>query len=672
MTDDERLQDLLLRWEEEAEAGYAVSAEDLCRECPELADELRRRMDALRRVGWLSRPSRQPQVTAHFTSLVPDSEALPGYRLVQRLGRGGFAEVWKANGPHGAVALKFVPQAEQAAGVEWRSVEVLKLIDHPNLLRTYQAWQVEGFFVVAMELADRTLLDRWHEAQAQGSPGIPREELLRYFRQAADAVDFLQKRYIQHRDIKPQNLLLVGDTLKVGDFGLTRLLSHSVTGHTGSLTLAYAAPEFFDGKTTRHSDEYSLAVTYCQMRGGKRPFEGTPAALVAAHLNRAPDLSMLPPEERPAVAKALAKRPAERWPTCRAFVEAVAQPHSPSLHVAGRQKKGGRRMVFLLGGAVALLALTLLLGVLLPQRTPTVTVQPFAMVENGHYIRSAAIKPALPPLNRLVALSNGSGNPLLWDVATGTLLRRLPYEGGPCAALAPLELPLAATGHDDGNVVLWDLKTGKEVRRYTGHASSVSSVAFSPDASRILSGSCDGTLRLWDRETGKEATCLRGHESFVMSVAFDPTGRYALSGSYDGTVRLWDLDAGAQRKRFEGHRSHVLAVAFSPDGHLAASGGLDRAIRVWDTETGREVARLAGHADAVSAVCFLRHNRLIVADGNEVRFLQTPGGEEWLRCPPQPSLVQSLDYTAYKDQLYLVLGTAKDGVRVCALPEPRP
>jgi len=221
--------------------------------------------------------------------------------------------------------LKILSQTD-AAHAERHSLTVLKHLEHPNLLRTYDTWEVQGCFLVAMELADGTLMDRWRQAHSQGLPGIPREELLRYLRDAAEGIDFLQKRYIQHRDIKPQNLFLVGDALKLGDFGLTRLLSHSVTGHSGSLTLCYAPPEFFEGKTTRQSDVYSLAISYCQMRGGRLPFEGSPAELVAAHLHRAPDLSMLPTEERPVVERALAKRPQDRWPTCRAFVEALANP----------------------------------------------------------------------------------------------------------------------------------------------------------------------------------------------------------------------------------------------------------------------------------------------------------------------------------------------------------
>jgi len=259
---EERLDELLLRWEELSESGQELSAEQFCQDCPELAEELHRRIDALRSLSWLSAAPQVGPTPSQFTLLAPDSTPIPGYRLTERLGRGGFAEVWKAIGPNGPVALKFVPAAEKAARIERRSLAVLRHIDHPKLLRTYENWETGGFVILAMELADRTLLDRCYEAQAGGLPGIPRDELLVYLRDAAEGIDFLQKRYIQHRDIKPQNLLLVGGRVKVGDFGLARLLANSVTGHTGSLTLAYAVPEFFEGKTTRQPPMSCIRVIF--------------------------------------------------------------------------------------------------------------------------------------------------------------------------------------------------------------------------------------------------------------------------------------------------------------------------------------------------------------------------------------------------------------------------
>ena len=266
--------------------------------------------------------------------LKPGAEPINGYTLIDRLGKGGFGEVWKATGPGGfQVALKFVALEGRMGTAELRALEVIKSIRHPHLLANFGSWQKDGRLIIAMELADKTLSDRLNECVDQGLPGIPAPEIFEYFLEAAKGLDFLNEprhptgeggtQGIQHRDIKPQNLLLVGGSVKVADFGLARMLEHSTTGHTGSMTPSYAPPEFFQEKTTAQSDQYSLAVSYCQLRGGRLPFEGNPAAVIAGHLYREPDLSMLPEVERGAVARALAKPSRERWPSCRAFVQAV-------------------------------------------------------------------------------------------------------------------------------------------------------------------------------------------------------------------------------------------------------------------------------------------------------------------------------------------------------------
>jgi serine/threonine protein kinase len=268
--------------------------------------------------------------------LAPGMRPLPEYELVRLLGRGGYGEAWQATGPGGfAVALKFIRLGTPADGTELRSIEVMRDIHHPHLLPLFGAWQRDDCLIVAMELAEGTLLDRLREAQAGGLVGIPRGDLLEYMRDAARGIDYLNeprhlaangaRAGIQHKDIKPQNLLLVGGSVKVGDFGLARVLEHTATTASGGgLTPGYAPPEFFQARTTRWSDQYSLAVTYCHLRGGRRPFGGTPLEVMMGHSTRPPDLTMLPEEERPAVERALAKQPEQRWPDCRGFVEALA------------------------------------------------------------------------------------------------------------------------------------------------------------------------------------------------------------------------------------------------------------------------------------------------------------------------------------------------------------
>jgi hypothetical protein len=668
MKAEEQLEKLLLRWEELREAGQEVSVAELCRDSPNLAEELQHRIDALRELDWLQ-SLRQPRglpsaMRSTVSFLAPGMELVPGYRLVRQLGRGGFGEVWQANAPDGTpVALKVVPWADHAAVLEWRALDTLKEVRHENVLVTLGAWRTDSFLVIAMELAEKTLLDRWQEAHQQGSEGIPAEELLDYFHQAAQGIDHLNAIGVQHRDVKPQNLLLVDGRVKVADFGLARVLAHSVTGHTGSLTLAYAAPEFFDGQTTRYSDQYSLAVSYCQLRGGRLPFTGSAAQMVAAHLHRPPDLSMLPPEERAAVSRALAKRPGARWSSCQEFVAAVARRCPPPARFGGWLSR-----VAVLGGLVLVL---LLLLVALPSYLsrggmPHVDLPPvrrFETPEGQGSMRSVAAGWVRAPLDRLVAFSNGA-RPTLWDVETGKVLRHLPGNGGPCAALAPFGEPMGLTGDDDGHVVLWNLADGQEVCRFQGHTASVSSVAFSPDGRQILSGSCDDTVRLWDRPSGQELRCLRGHKGIVMSVAFGPKGRLALSGGWDGTVRLWNLDSGEQLKLFEGHTSRVLSVAFSVDGRYGVSGGLDRTARLWNLETGQEVQRFEGHSEGVTGVAFWDHQRILSVGDQTARIWDLESGQELFRSPEMPSPAES----ACGGAGGVLIGTAVHGLWLWRLP----
>jgi serine/threonine protein kinase len=269
-------------------------------------------------------------------------EPVPGYRLTQSLGKGGFGEVWQADGPGGVrVAFKFVSLARSAGDLERQALEIIKQVRHPNLLFLFGTWERDDYLVIGMELADRTLKDRHDEVKAGGGAGIPRGELLRYSQDVAKVLDFLNKpRHfpergqpvgIQHGDVKPQNILLVSDSVKVGDFGLMRLLEQVTARHEGGMTPAYAAPEIFAGRTSRWADQYSMAVTYCQLRGGKLPYKQTPS-LLAGERPPDPDLSSLPEAERAAVRRALDVEPHRRWPNCRAFVKELVE--------AGRRAAG--------------------------------------------------------------------------------------------------------------------------------------------------------------------------------------------------------------------------------------------------------------------------------------------------------------------------------------------
>jgi serine/threonine-protein kinase len=258
--------------------------------------------------------------------LVPGGEPIPGYQLVEKRGGGGSGQVWEARGPGGfQIAQKFIRLDEPLGAMEQRALDVVKNIRHPRLLSMFASWRMGSWLVIGMELADGTLGDRLRECSRAGLDGIPATEAAGYLSSAAEGIDHLNAAGVQHRDCKPSNLLLLGNSLKVGDFGLSRVLRHASTRHSGGLTPAYSPPEFFEGWMYGRSDQYSLAATYYHLRTGRPPFGGSVERIVMGHLSGTPDLTSLLPEEREAVARAMSKAPKDRWPSCRAFAEAVAQ-----------------------------------------------------------------------------------------------------------------------------------------------------------------------------------------------------------------------------------------------------------------------------------------------------------------------------------------------------------
>jgi formylglycine-generating enzyme required for sulfatase activity len=253
---------------------------------------------------------------------------VPEYELVQFLGEGSFGQVWKARDEGGIeVALKFVRLDTHTSAAELRAFEVVKNERHPHVLPLFRSWRRGNWLVLALELGEQNLYQRLREVERAGHLGIAKPELLEYLRDAGAGLDYLHGRKIQHRDVKPENLLLVGGRVKVADFGLAKLLEAAIATNTNrgmAGTPAFAAPEVWGGKTSKHSDQFALAVSWCQLRGGRLPFPGGDwRAIARAVCDGTADLSMIPEVERPAVARALEKGPDRRWPSCREFVEAL-------------------------------------------------------------------------------------------------------------------------------------------------------------------------------------------------------------------------------------------------------------------------------------------------------------------------------------------------------------
>ncbi len=272
------------------------------------------------------------------------AEPIPGYKLIERLGGGGFGEVWKCEAPGGLLkAIKFVygdlqtasPDGQRAEQ-ELKAMSRVKTVRHPYILSLERYDIIDGQLLIVMELADRNLWDRFKECRSQGLQGIPRDELLNIMEESAEALDLMNNQYgLQHLDIKPQNIFLVYNHIKVADFGLVKDLQGMTATVTGGVTPVYAAPETFDGLVSRFCDQYSLAIVYQELLTGQRPFAGTNVhQLIMQHVQGKPNLTSLPPHDQSIIGRALAKSPDERFPNCMALVRALREARRDGAPVA--------------------------------------------------------------------------------------------------------------------------------------------------------------------------------------------------------------------------------------------------------------------------------------------------------------------------------------------------
>lgn len=246
-----------------------------------------------------------------------------GYVVEALLGQGGQGQVYRAITGRFPVALKRVFLTNPIGQSERRAVELLcKIKSHPHLLSMHRFWFIgDDELVIAMDLAETNLNMVLKQRLREGYGGLELPHLLKYMEETAEALDYLhspihgedgEKSSVVHRDIKPHNILLCGGAVKVGDYGIARVLTQpGLQPGTMVCSYPYAAPEVYNGQVCIHSDQYSLAATYVELRTGacKRPADL--ANLVAAEAN--------------VIRTALDEHPNKRYPNCGEFVSALRE-----------------------------------------------------------------------------------------------------------------------------------------------------------------------------------------------------------------------------------------------------------------------------------------------------------------------------------------------------------
>ncbi|UAK34949.1 serine/threonine protein kinase [Nocardia asteroides] len=287
--------------------------------------------------------------------MLASGDVFAGYVIERQLGRGGMGSVYLAKHPRlpRMTALKLLNREmffdkEVRARFE-READLVAQLDHPNIVTVYDRGLEDEQLWISMQYIDGI------DAASVEPRSLPPERAVQIIKETADALDYAHGSGVLHRDVKPANILLArssagrGERVYLTDFGIARLRDD--TGHltqtgTFTATLAYASPEQLTGVSLDHrSDQYSLACSLFWLFTGTGPFSATnPAAVIQGHLQGAPPaLSSVRPGLPFALdgvlAKAMAKRPDDRYGSCAEFAAAAKQAltgsSAPSMPVVG-------------------------------------------------------------------------------------------------------------------------------------------------------------------------------------------------------------------------------------------------------------------------------------------------------------------------------------------------
>lgn len=271
---------------------------------------------------------------------------------------------------------------------------------------------------------------------------------------------------------------------------------------------------------------------------------------------------------------------------------------------------------------------------------------------------------------RFVATNSSDFIIRIWDATTGIELYQLnafqQRNLGMAVAFSP-DSAYLATSDFSGNVVLWDYQTRTVIHRWQ-HDGYVWHVEFSPTMPMLASVGSDGLLNLYNIQTGRLIRRLRHDGSPLRGLAFSPNGRQVSASSEDNDVIIWDADTGEVLLVLSGHNIIVNDVVFSPDGNRVASIDSDGLLIIWDITTGAEITRISAHRYTAFALLWLPHTNRIVTGGDD-GYLRIWDGDTYASIGEYPSgslYVRAADYPT--DEAAILFGT--DDGKVVLFPTP--
>jgi len=498
-------------------------------------------------------------------------EQISRYLLIRLIGKGGFGEVWLAKdiSSEQEVAVKILPiVTDDSYRAFVKEAEVAMQLKHPNILEvTNFGTEKNHPFLVMPYIKYGTLRERYpKETQLSWDTIVP------YVKQLASALQHVHEKGLVHRDIKPENILMKSQyELLLSDFGIT-IMSYTVTPEHDQKSIGtshYMAPEQFQQKAVRESDQYSLGIMIYELLTGHPPFEGNYDAIRYQHFKQAPvplhkKVPSLAPEVEQIIMKMLKKDYTERFKSMSDLLAALDQIKTGS--------SSNEHIIF---------------------SEHTGAVHTVACSENLRYIASAGADCIVR----------------VWEAATGKHLYSYGRHVDTIRSLAwsPDSRYIASAGADE-TVQVWEAMTGKPIaaQEYNGiyneHLDAVYAVAWSPDNTLLASAGADSIVHLWEPKTGVERQKFRGHRNDINTLAWSPDGRFLASAGHDTHIYVWDSSRQILFCTLKKHTNYVTSLAWSPQGEYLASASHDKTVIIWAFFSGESIFTYKAHTKDVTGV----------------------------------------------------------------------
>jgi serine/threonine protein kinase len=595
------------------------------------------------------------------------------YLLIRLLGRGRFAEVYLGQhdvlyNKQAAIKILHTYLTDDDVANFRNEAEIISSLIHPHIVHLDDFGVEDGVPFLVMAYAPNGTL---RERHPKGTI-LSLATIVSYIKQIAAAVQFAHDRRLIHRDIKPENMLLgpnPNNEVWLSDFGIAVIVHSSRLQTTQDVagTWHYTAPEQFQGKPQRASDQYALGVIVYEWLCGFPPFQGSLEELYYQHRFVPPPalfekVSTVSPDLEHVIMTALAKDPQKRFANVEAFATVLEQTCQMALsHPAALSTEIpllsqptpptytgttlGTILYIYTGHSSGMRALAWSSdGKRIATASDDYTAQVWdaltgkhAITYHGHLSHVEGV--AWSPNNTRIVSGSADGTVQIWDATTGTHIYT--YHGH-----MPIYRPSAYQDHPwvnrvswspDGmyivscdqtsdpksiaTVQVWEVTTGKTVVTYRNHTNGVYAVAWSPDGKRIASAGYDRTLQIWDAMNGTTLITYKGN-AFLFGLSWSPAGEYVAVGTTDNTVVVVDSINGKVLTTYQGHYNWVKDVAWSSDGKRIASGSDDGMVRLWDTASGINIYTYDERNGHINAVGWSFKGNLIASGGDTVQVWQ--------------------------------------------------